>query len=122
MAAAARRAGCLDRLRCRAGGRDRRDGWRITTFIIRKSHMYEIEPWRGGFFYSAGARFVALAAIVVALDRPLHADLLTSQVYTLLALLYALWLYGYLTRCDWLCGAALAGLALPSFRAGRCGC
>jgi hypothetical protein len=87
-------------------------GWRVTTFIIRKSHMYEIEPQRGAFFCSADVRFAALAAIVIALYRPLHADLLTSQVYTLVALLYALWLYGYLTRCDWLCGAALAGLAL----------
>lgn len=59
-----------------------------------------------------GWRFVALAAIVAPLFRPLHADLLAGQVYTLIALLYALWLYGYLTRRDWLCGAALAGLAL----------
>jgi hypothetical protein len=59
-----------------------------------------------------GWRFVALAAIVAPFYRPLHADLLAAQVYSLLALLYALWLYGYLTKRDWLCGAALAGLAL----------
>jgi len=75
------------------------------------------------FLLFRGCTLCPLAAIVVALDRPLHADLLTSQVYTLLALLYALWLYGYLTRCDWLCGAALGWIwHWPSFRAGRCGC
>jgi hypothetical protein len=58
------------------------------------------------------AHFLALAAIVTALFKPLHADWQTNQVYTLIALLYALWLYGYLTARDWLCGAALAGLAL----------
>ncbi len=61
---------------------------------------------------AGGWRFVALAAIVAAFYRPLHADLLASQVYSLVALFYAFWLYGYLTRRDWLCGAALAGLAL----------
>ena len=49
---------------------------------------------------------------MVALFRPLHAELRAGQVYTLLALLYALWLYGYTAGRDRLCGAALAGLAL----------
>jgi hypothetical protein len=46
------------------------------------------------------------------LFQPLRAELRAVQVYIALALLYALWLYGYLTRRDWLCGVALAGLTL----------
>jgi glycosyl transferase family 87 len=56
--------------------------------------------------------YLAPALAVVALYQPLHADLQANQVYTLIALLYALWLYGHATRRDWLCGAAMAGLAL----------
>jgi hypothetical protein len=56
--------------------------------------------------------YLAPALSVVALYQPLHADLQANQVYTLIALLYALWLYGHATRRDWLCGAAMAGLAL----------
>lgn len=48
----------------------------------------------------------------LALFKPLHADMHAGQVYTLLALLYALWLSGYLDGRDWLCGLALALLAL----------
>ena len=87
-------------------------GWRIvaaqpellawTNCRERKEHAgHDLSARAGGW------RFVALAAVVAPFYRPLHADLLASQVYSLIALLY-----GYLTRRDWLCGAALAGLAL----------
>lgn len=58
------------------------------------------------------AWYALLAAGLIAALRPLHADLHAVQVYTLLALLYALWLYGYSSGRSWLCGAALAALAL----------
>lgn len=64
----------------------------------------------------AGARVgpaaVAAMVILVAVYRPLHAELRYAQVYVLLGLCYALWLYGFVTGRDWLCGAALAALAL----------
>jgi hypothetical protein len=56
--------------------------------------------------------FAALATLAVALFRPLHADLRAGQVYTLLALCYTLWLYGFVAGRDRACGAALAALAL----------
>jgi hypothetical protein len=98
--------------------------WRLsgaeTSAALHGKRLSE-KPARGGAWTLASLRpagwveklpFVALAAIVLALFRPLHADWRTNQVYTLIALLYALWLYGYVARKDWLCGAALAGLAL----------
>jgi hypothetical protein len=60
----------------------------------------------------AAVQFALSTALIIALFRPLHAELHAVQVYTLIALLYALWLYGYLTRRDWLCGVALALLVL----------
>jgi hypothetical protein len=64
----------------------------------------------------AGARVgpaaVAAMVILVAVYRPLHAELRYAQVYVLLGLWYALWLYGFVTGRDWLCGAALAALVL----------
>jgi hypothetical protein len=60
----------------------------------------------------AAVQFALVTAFIIALFRPLHAELHAVQVYTLIALLYALWLYGYLTRRDWLCGVALALLVL----------
>jgi hypothetical protein len=95
-------------------------GWRIVTrepelLAWTSRAEYNAHAGRDLSAHSAwarGWRFVALAAIVALFNRPLHADLLASQVYSLIALLYAFWLYGYLTRRDWLCGAALAGLAL----------
>lgn len=61
-----------------------------------------------------GSWFLVLGSVVLglALFKPLHADMHAGQVYTLLALLYALWLAGYLSGRDWLCGLALALLAL----------
>jgi hypothetical protein len=56
--------------------------------------------------------YAALATVAVALFRPLHADLRAGQVYTLLALCYTLWLYGFVAGRDRVCGAALALLAL----------
>jgi hypothetical protein len=58
------------------------------------------------------ALYVSLSLIALTIYQPLRADLRAIQVYTLIALLYALWLYGYRTQRDWLCGAAMAGLAL----------
>lgn len=55
---------------------------------------------------------VALMLLLVALFRPLHAELRYAQVHTLMALWYAVWLYGFVSGRDWLCGAALALLAL----------
>jgi hypothetical protein len=94
-------------------------GWRIIQ-LLRAYHQgtkpprYEnsVSWWLGGEHTLSSSGYAALAAIVIALFRPLHADWQTNQVYTLIGLLYALWLYGYLARKDWLCGAALAGLAL----------
>lgn len=65
-----------------------------------------------GSWFSVLGSPVVLAALVVLLFKPLHADLHAGQVYTLLALLYALWLYGWAAGRDRLCGTALAGLAL----------
>lgn len=63
-----------------------------------------------------GARTTSAAAalmlILVALYQPLRAELRYAQVYTLLALWYAAWLYGFAARRDWLCGVALAALAM----------
>lgn len=59
-----------------------------------------------------GVTAVAAMVLLVALYRPLHAELRYAQVYVLLALWYALWLYGFVTGRDWLCGAALAALGL----------
>jgi hypothetical protein len=56
--------------------------------------------------------YAAIAAVVVALFRPLHAELRAGQVYTLLALCYTLWLYGFVAGRDRVCSAALAALAL----------
>jgi Glycosyltransferase family 87 len=87
-------------------------GWRIVT---REPELLAASDGReqtASSVQAGGWRFIALAAIVVPFFRPLHADFLASQVYSLIALLYAFWLYGYLSRRDWLCGAALAGLAL----------
>jgi hypothetical protein len=60
----------------------------------------------------AGPAAVALMVVVVALFPPLRAELRYAQIYTLMALWYAGWLYGFTTGRDWLCGAALAALAL----------
>jgi hypothetical protein len=60
----------------------------------------------------AGPAAVALMLILVALFPPLRAELRYAQIYTLMALWYAAWLYGFVTGRDWLCGAALAALAL----------
>jgi len=56
--------------------------------------------------------YATVAAVAVALYRPLHADLHAGQVYTLLALFYTLWLYGFVVDGDWIAGAGLAGLVL----------
>jgi hypothetical protein len=90
--------------------------------VAMVSAMVAIAWWLGGRITpqaTAGTesripfvRYLAPALAVVALYQPLHADLQANQVYTLIALLYALWLYGYATGRDWLCGAAMAGLAL----------
>jgi hypothetical protein len=61
---------------------------------------------------SARAATVALAVMVTALYQPLWAELRYAQAYTLMALWYAAWLYGFATRRDLLCGAALAALAM----------
>jgi len=60
----------------------------------------------------AAVQFAFAVGLIAVVFRPLHAELHAVQVYTLIALLYALWLYGYLTRRDWLCGVALALLVL----------
>jgi hypothetical protein len=60
----------------------------------------------------AGPAAVALMVALVALYPPLRAELRYAQVYTLMALWYAAWLYGFAARRDWLCGAALAALAM----------
>jgi Glycosyltransferase family 87 len=80
-------------------------GWRMVVLAPRDSEL-------AGARQSAAVWFALVAALIIAFFRPLHAELHAVQVYTLIALLYALWLYGYLTRRDWLCGAALALLVL----------
>lgn len=61
---------------------------------------------------AVGPGLVPVLIIIICLYRPLHAELRYAQVYTLLGLWYTIWLYGYVTGRDWLCGLALAGLAL----------
>jgi hypothetical protein len=58
------------------------------------------------------ASTVPLMLILVASFPPLRAELRYAQVHTLMALWYALWLYGFVTRRAWLCGLALALLAM----------
>jgi hypothetical protein len=60
----------------------------------------------------AGPAAAALLVALVALFPPLRAELRYAQVHTLMALWYAAWLYGFAARRDWLCGAALAALAM----------
>lgn len=76
-------------------------GWRI----VRRTG-------RGGAAAPSAAWFALSVGLIAVLYQPLRAELRAVQVYVVLALLYALWLYGYLTRRDWLCGVALAGLTL----------
>ena len=61
--------------------------------------------------------FVPGAFILVAVFQPVAAELWAGQIHLFLAALYAIWLYGYVTRHDWICGIALAGLALAKLAA-----
>ena len=81
--------------------------WAIAGRLVKRSNVQTFE--RSNVNNPA---YLAVSLVAIALYAPLLADLTAAQVYTLLALLYALWLYGYATERDWLCGAALAGLAL----------
>jgi hypothetical protein len=60
----------------------------------------------------AAVQFALVLGLIGALFRPLMAELRALQVYIVVALFYALWLYGYLARRDWVCGLALALLVL----------
>lgn len=60
----------------------------------------------------AALRYALVLGLIGALFRPLMAELRALQVYIVVALFYALWLYGYLARRDWVCGLALALLVL----------
>jgi hypothetical protein len=83
------------------GGQTIRSGYHLSSLVSRLSSSV-VHP----------LGYAALASVVVALYRPLHADLRAGQVYTLLALCYSLWLYGFVAGRDRVCGAALAALAL----------
>jgi glycosyl transferase family 87 len=56
--------------------------------------------------------YIPFALIVISIYKPLHVDLWEGQVYTIIALFYAIWLYGWTSGRDWICGAAMAALAL----------
>jgi hypothetical protein len=56
--------------------------------------------------------FIPMSLVVAVLFWPIRAEIRAGQIHLLLALLYALWLYGFATRGDRLCGAALAALTL----------
>lgn len=60
----------------------------------------------------ASPGLAALLVLVVALYPALRAELRYAQVHTVMALWYALWLFGLVTGRHWLTGAALALLAL----------
>lgn len=68
--------------------------------------------WRAAQTRPGDRLALPLILLLLAAYRPLHAELRYAQVYTLLALCYALWLYGYARGRDGLAGAALAALAL----------
>jgi hypothetical protein len=59
-----------------------------------------------------GEHFVPLAIVWAPLFQPLAAEIRTGQIHILLALLYAIWLYGHVERRDRVAGLALAGLLL----------
>ncbi len=80
-------------------------GWRMVALASPETDLAKVRQ-------RAAVWFALVIALIIALFRPLHAELHAVQVYILIALLYALWLYGYLTRRDWLCGVALALLVL----------
>ena len=58
---------------------------------------------------------VPMLLILCALYQPFAAEIQNAQIHLLLALFYALWLFGYISGRNAMCGAALAGLALIKF-------
>jgi hypothetical protein len=56
--------------------------------------------------------FIPASLVLAVSFAPIRAEITAVQMHLLLALLYALWLYGFAMRADRLCGAALAALAL----------
>jgi hypothetical protein len=67
---------------------------------------------QGALSPRTSALFIPFAVILAVTFSPIRAEISAGQIHLLLALLYALWLYGFAARNDRLCGVALAALTL----------